>query len=129
MKIVFMTGTFDIIHKGHIEALKYAKSQGDKLIVALDSDDRVKLLKGPTRPFNTLEDRIAVISAFKYVDEVYSFKNDEDLKKLLISLSPDIAIAGSDWNGKKYVGEEYVKEVRYFDRIEPYSTTRILRDI
>jgi D-beta-D-heptose 7-phosphate kinase/D-beta-D-heptose 1-phosphate adenosyltransferase len=122
-----MTGTFDVVHAGHIAVLQYAKSLGDKLIVAVDSDERVKSLKGNDRPFNNLSDRMLVVSAFKYVDEVYFFSNNEDLEEILKLVSPDIAIAGSDWQGKKYVGDEYIKEIKYFDRIEPYSTTRILK--
>ena len=57
MKTVWTNGCFDVLHRGHIEMLKYAKSLGDKLIVGLDTDDKVRLAKGPNRPFNTLEDR------------------------------------------------------------------------
>jgi D-beta-D-heptose 7-phosphate kinase/D-beta-D-heptose 1-phosphate adenosyltransferase len=121
-----MTGTFDIIHRGHVEVLKYAKNLGDMLIVAIDADERVKELKGKNRPFNSLKDRMFVVNSFKYVDKIYSFESNIDLENLIKFIKPDIAIAGSDWIGKKYVGEEYIKEIKYFDRIKPYSTTRIL---
>lgn len=126
MKIIFMTGTFDIMHKGHVEILQFAKKQGDKLIIAIDSDERVKKLKGKNRPFNNLEDRIFFIKAFKYVDLVYSFNDDLELINLIKKINPDIVICGSDWKNKKYVGEEYIKKIIYFDRVEPYSTTKIL---
>ena len=121
-----MTGTFDVIHRGHIEILKFAKSLGDYLIVAIDKDSRVSQLKGNDRPYHKEQDRIFVLSSIRYVDEIVTFGSDEELISHLRKVNPDVLIAGSDWKGKPGVGREYAKEVVFFDRIEPHSTTNIL---
>jgi D-beta-D-heptose 7-phosphate kinase/D-beta-D-heptose 1-phosphate adenosyltransferase len=126
MITVWTNGCFDIIHRGHIEMFKYASSLGDKLIVGIDSDKKVKKDKGINRPFNCLSDRLAVVKAIKYVDEVCVFENTEGLEKLIKSVKPDIMVIGSDWRGKKVVGAEFSKNVKFFDRITGYSTTNIL---
>ena len=123
-----MTGTFDVLHRGHIEVLRYAKSLGDKLTVAVDTDARVKMLKGESRPIYSLEDRIFTLLSIRYVDNVVSFDSAEDLIELLKQANPDILLAGSDWKDKPGIGREYAKEVVYFDRIEPYSTTNTIKE-
>jgi len=127
MKNIFMTGTFDVLHRGHIEVLKYAKSLGDKLTVVVDTDARVKRLKGETRPIYNLEDRIYMLLSIRYVDSVISFDSDEDLIQMLKQANPDILLAGSDWKYKPGIGREYAKEILYFDRIEPYSSTNTIK--
>lgn len=124
-----MTGTFDIIHPGHIEILRFAKSQGDELTVGIDKDSRVKKLKGNTRPFHKESDRALVIKSIRYVDNVQLFGSNEELTNLIKSISPDVLIAGSDWKGKNIVGGEYAKEIVFFDRIADYSTTKILGEL
>lgn len=121
-----MTGTFDVLHRGHIEVLKYAKSLGDKLIVAVDTDARVKRLKGETRPIYNLDDRTCMLHAIRYVDDVVSFDSDDELIQLLKQNNPDVLLAGSDWKHKPGIGREYAKQVLYFDRIEPYSSTNTI---
>ena len=125
-KIVWTNGCFDILHRGHIELLKYAKSLGDKLIVGIDTDERVKLDKGEDRPINTLNDRIYVLNSIKYIDMVVPFKSTEELKMKIKYWSPAVMVIGSDWKGKKVVGEEHAGKVELFDRIEGYSTTKLL---
>ena len=126
MITVFVNGTFDVLHRGHIELLKMARAQGDRLIVAIDSDSRVKDKKGMTRPFNNQNDRLFMIESIRYVDEAHIFDSDEALAALTKRFSPDIMMVGSDWRGKPIVGNENSKEVRFFDRIDGYSTTKIL---
>jgi len=125
-KQLFLTGTFDVIHKGHIALLEHAKSYGGTLTVAIDTDRRVSEKKGPDRPFHNENDRKYVISSIKHVDNVVLFNSDEQLINIVKNLNPDIWFAGSDWWGKEFPGKEYAKNVKYFERIEPYSTTRIL---
>jgi len=125
---VFVTGAFDVIHRGHIDLLRYAYNLGDKLIVALDADFRVTSMKGPNRPYHNISDRITVMEAIRYVDEICVFGSDLDLINLIRRFSPDILVAGSDWKGKPIIGEQYAGEVRYFDRIDGYSTTGILKN-
>ena len=125
-KIIWTNGCFDVLHRGHIELFKYAKSLGTKLYVGIDSDEKVKLDKGEDRPFNKLSDRIKVLKAIKYIDEVISFDSTEGLESLVENHKPHVLIVGSDWYGKKVVGEQYAQHVRFFDRIDGYSTTNIL---
>lgn len=127
-KRVFVNGTFDVLHVGHIRMLKHAASLGH-LLVALDSDERVKEKKGDTRPFNTLEDRIEAISSIRGVLMTNSFSTDEELANLIKMWETDYLVVGSDWRGKEIIGSEYVKkEVVYFDRVGDYSTSKILKE-
>jgi rfaE bifunctional protein nucleotidyltransferase chain/domain len=129
MKISFVNGCFDILHPGHIELLKYAKSLGDYLIVAIDSDRKVSEMKGPKRPIFSQHDRSTMLISIKYVDIVHVFDTEKELENLLESILPDIMIVGSDWKGKKVVGSQYAKEVRFFNRLGDYSTTQTIQGI
>ena len=124
--MVWTNGCFDVLHRGHFEMFKYAKSLGDELIVGIDSDDKVKKDKGPNRPHNNVEDRKFALECIKYIDEVVVFDTRQDLEDKIRQLSPDIMIVGSDWKGKEVVGEQYCTELKFFDRIQGYSTTSIL---
>ena len=126
MKVIFTNGCFDILHRGHIELFKFCKSQGDYLVVGIDTDKRVKQNKGPDRPFNKEEDRSFFLESIKYIDKVVMFSSDEELEQRLVENGVDIMIVGSDWQGKRVVGEEKVNKVLFFDRIGTYSTTNIL---
>ena len=125
-KIIWTNGCFDILHVGHIELFKYAKSLGTKLYVGIDSDEKVKIDKGNDRPFNKLSDRIKVLESIKYIDKVISFDSTEGLESLVEKYRPNVLIVGSDWRGKTVVGEEHAQHVRFFDRLDGYSTTNIL---
>ena len=127
MKLIFVNGCFDILHRGHIELFKYAKSLGTKLIVAIDSDQRVNQMKGKDRPFNHQEDRKFVLESICYIDEVVIFNDEEELENLTYTYKPDIMVEGSYWNGKKVVGSQHAKQIKFFERIENYSTTKILQ--
>ena len=126
IKIVWTNGCFDILHRGHLEMLKYAKSLGDKLYIGIDSDEKVKKDKGSDRPFNNVQDRRKVLEAIKYIDGVFIFNDTQGLDDLIRVVGPDIMVIGSDWKGKTVVGEQHVNKVKFFDRIEEYSTTKIL---
>lgn len=126
MKTIWVNGCFDVLHRGHLELLRYAKSCGDKLIVGIDSDAKVKRDKGNDRPFNSQEDRKFMLESIRYVDRVLVFETASELRGMINHFNPEIMIVGSDWKGKVVVGGEYAKEIRFFDRIGEYSTTRIL---
>ena len=128
MKTVFVNGCFDILHIGHIELLTYAKQQGDKLIVAIDSDRRVTASKGLGRPYNCQLDRQIMLCAIRWVDDVVIFDSDDMLRQLTATYQPDIMIVGSDWKDKTIIGSESAKKLLYFDRIGTYSTTNILNN-
>ena len=126
--IVFTNGCYDILHRGHAELFKYCKSLGDYLIVGIDTDEKVKQDKGPTRPYNNLEDRIFMLNSIRYIDEVHVFESKPDLINLVKRIRPHILVKGSDWLGKEIVGSQYAQEVKYFERIGNYSTTNILEN-
>lgn len=122
---VWVNGTFDVLHLGHVRLLEYANSLGT-LRVGVDTDKRVKELKGKDRPFNCLEDRIDMLLSLKYVNDVVSFDSREEMVNLIKEWEPDYMIIGSDYVGQPIYGKEYAKELIYFDRINKYSTTKIL---
>jgi len=126
MKVIWTNGCFDILHRGHIELFKFCKSKGDYLVVGIDTDKRVKQNKGPDRPFNKEEDRFFFLQAIKYIDKVVMFSTDTELTNRLVENNVDTMIVGSDWEGKRVVGQEKVNKVLFFDRIGTYSTTNIL---
>ena len=128
MKTVWTNGCFDILHRGHVEMFKFAKSLGDELIVGLDTDEKVKESKGSDRPFNNLEDRELVVASIRYVDKTISFNSQKQLEDLIKTINPDILVVGSDWEGKYVVGAEYAKDVIFFPRIDGYSTTKVLEN-
>ena len=92
MKTVWTNGCFDILHRGHVEMFKFAKSLGDELIVGLDTDEKVKESKGSDRPFNNLEDRELVVSSIRYVDKTISFNSQKQLEDLIKTINPDILV-------------------------------------
>ncbi len=129
MKKIFVNGTFDILHPGHLQLLNFAKSLGDYLLVAIDTDDRVKQKKGNDRPVFNQEERSFFLSNLKAVDEVSFFSTDEELENTIREFAPDIMIVGSDWKGKPVIGSQYAKELKFYDRIKDYSTTSTIQAI
>jgi len=127
-KKIIVNGTFDLLHVGHIELLEYAKSLGDQLLVCIDSDSRVKQLKGESRPINTQDDRIKMLNALRCVDMVQVFDTKEKLIEQIELYQPDIMVKGSDYNGRSVVGEALCKQVIYYDRTE-HSTTKTIQSI
>jgi len=94
MKKIFVNGTFDLLHEGHIALINYAKTLGDELAIAIDSDERVKRLKGEDRPINTQQERSTLLINLKSVNDVYIFDTDEELE-YLVSIH-DVMVKGSD---------------------------------
>jgi D-beta-D-heptose 7-phosphate kinase/D-beta-D-heptose 1-phosphate adenosyltransferase len=129
MKKVFVNGTFDLLHRGHLELLNYAKSKGDYLVVAIDADERIRSKKGSSRPIYNLEDRKFFLECLKPVDKVYTFCSDFELESLVNFVQPAIMIVGSDWKYKKVIGSEYANELIFFDRIKNYASTSIIQSI
>ena len=129
MTKVFTNGCFDIIHPGHLRMLKYCASLGDHILVGIDSDSRVKELKGPSRPINSEEVRRFILLNFRWVNDVRVFSSDEELTQLVKDYEPDYMIVGSDWQGKQVIGSEHAKILGYYERINEYSTTKIIKNI
>lgn len=128
MKIV-VNGTFDILHRGHIEMLQYAKSLGNHLLVCIDTDSRVTELKGPTRPINNQNDRAFMLNSLKCVDAVWFFNSAEELEYILETYKPDIMVKGSDYQGKSIVGAHLCKEIKFYELVPNYSTTNTIKNI
>ena len=129
MKTIFVNGTFDLLHPGHVSLLNWAKSLGDYLVVGIDTDDRVKEKKGSTRPIYNQTDRGIRLVSMSAVDEVRYFDSDESLENLVKEVKPDIIVVGSDWKGKTIIGSYYAAELKFFDRIEEYATTKTIQCI
>lgn len=128
-RVIFCNGAFDLIHTGHIELLNYAKSMGDFLVVALDSDRRIGQHKGPSRPINPIDVRMSIMENLKPVDAVEEFDSDEELVKLLLKYKPDIRVIGSDWRDGNIVGREYSGEIVFYERTNGQSTTKTIQSI
>ncbi len=125
-KLVFQNGCFDIIHSGHIQALKFAAQKGDKLVVALNSDESIKRLKGESRPVKPLKERLAVMAAIDVVDFVTYFEEDTPLE-ILQRCKPDVLVKGAQYEGK-IIGEEIVPETYRAPMVDGVSTTILLGD-
>ena len=128
-KTVFVNGTFDVLHRGHIDLLNYARSLGEYVIVGIDSDERVRKMKGKTRPINRLMDRAHMLANLKAVDEVRFFGDDNELEGLVKEVKPDIMVVGSDWKGKSVIGSYWAADLHFFDRVGDYATTKTIQGI
>ena len=130
--IVFTNGCFDIIHSGHLDLLKEARSYGDKLIVGLNSDKSISKLKGPERPIIGQSERKKILSALKFVDEVIIF-NEENPLKLIKKLKPSILVKGADYTKEQVVGGEFVQsyggEIKLVKLTKGKSSSKIINKL
>ena len=127
MKKIWVNGTFDVLHIGHIRLILHAASLG-VLRVGIDTDERVRSKKGIERPFNKLEDRMEFISAINGVDSVVSFGTDEELRSCIKEWEPDIFVIGNDYIDKPIIGGALAKEIKFFKKVDGISTSKILGD-
>ena len=130
--IVFTNGCFDILHRGHVELLKYCASiscpaMGGKVVIGLNSDSSVKMLKGEQRPINSEQDRKFLLENLNCVDEVEIFQEDTPYE-LIKKINPDIIVKGGDYDKGNVVGND-LAEVRIFNFKNGYSTTKVLQKI
>ena len=125
-KIVWCNGTFDILHPGHMQLFKVARSLGDRVIVATDTDEKIKKDKGEHRPVNDLCYRVAMLEAIKYIDVVLTFGDRQELEGLIQLYTPDILLLGDDWQGGDVVGIEHAKGVRFLPRVGGYASSKTL---
>ena len=129
MKTVWCNGTFDILHPGHIQLFKVARSLGDRVIVATDTDEKIKKDKGDHRPINNLAYRVAMLEAIKYIDVVHTFGSREELEGLIEMYAPDILLLGDDWRDGDVVGWEHAMETRYLPRVGGYASSKTIERI
>ena len=127
--IVWCNGTFDILHPGHIQLFKVARSLGNKVIVATDTDEKIKKDKGDHRPVNNLAYRVAMLEAIKYIDVVHTFGSREELEGLIEMYAPDILLLGDDWRDGDVVGWEHAMETRYLPRVGGYASSKTIERI
>jgi len=125
---IFVNGSFDLLHTGHLDMLFYAKSLGTHLHVAIDIDERIAEHKGYERPINPLRIRKAIMESLKPVDTVSVFGTDQELINTIRAYSPDIMVKGSDWRGKPIIGEEFCKEIIFYKRVNDESTTNTINN-
>ena len=126
-ELIFTNGVFDILHKGHLDLLKFAKNNSLKLIVGINSDRSVKSNKGSSRPFNSLNKRIQKLKKTKLISKIIVFDEKTPLK-LIKKLKPELIIKGSDYKYNKIVGVE-ISNAIIFKKKNNFSTTKILDKI
>ena len=130
--IVTTNGCFDVLHVGHVRYLEKAKELGDVLIIALNSDDSIRKIKGPNRPINNEDDRIEVLSALSFVDYIVLF-DEESPADLLAFIKPDIHTKGADYSIETLPELKVIVEnggrVEFIDLVEGKSTTAILEKL
>lgn len=123
---VWVNGTFDVMHVGHIKLLEQASKLGT-VRVGLDTDERIKSKKGPTRPVNTLEDRIEFMKSIRYVDSVVSFGSNKELEDRIKEWDADVMVIGDDYKYHEIIGADLVGKVFFFEKIDGKSTSNILK--
>lgn len=122
---VWVNGTFDVFHPGHLALLKYAARKGE-VHVGIDSDLRVKELKGPNRPVFSQEQRKEMLESLKFVEKVYIFYTDHDLERIMTEVDPTLMVIGSDYENKKIIGRHIPRGILFFNRIKGISSSEIL---
>ncbi|GIL18499.1 MAG: hypothetical protein BroJett040_22500 [Oligoflexia bacterium] len=129
-KIVFTNGCFDLLHVGHVRYLQEAKSLGDILVVALNTDESVKLLKGPTRPVQNESDRAEILAALGCVDFTTLF-SEQTPANIIQVVKPDILVKGGDWKIEQIVGADFVQsyggKVYSLNFVDGKSTTNLIQ--
>ena len=129
---VWINGTFDVVHLGHIKLFQLGKNQLEfphtktNVRVGIDDDSRVLSMKGPNRPINSLSNRIEFLKSIRFVDEVVSFSSDDELRAKIREYSPHIMCIGEEYRGRTIIGEEFVQRVIYVDKFLDLSTTTIV---
>src|SRR5262249_14980463 len=129
-RVVFTNGCFDLLHPGHIHSLEAARALGDALIIGLNGDESVRMLKGPGRPVIPEAERAEILASLECVDAVMIF-DELTPQRAVAALLPDVLVKGGDWPGNQIVGREEVEaaggKVVLIDVLPGYSTTEILK--
>ena len=125
---VWLNGTFDVLHAGHIHLFQHAKNLYPNTIVCvgLDTDERIRQMKGSNRPINSLHDRINFLHAIRYIDKVVTFGTDDELRAQIAAFKPHIMVIGDDYRDRTIIGEEHVGRIVYVERYGGLSSSGIL---
>lgn len=128
-KRVWLNGTFDVLHLGHIKLFQHAKElyPNSTVCVGVDTDDRVRQLKGPNRPINPLPLRVEFLKAIRFIDHVVTFSNDDELRNAIAVFNPDIMCIGDDYRHHTIIGEELIPRIEYIERFDGLSTTSLIK--
>ena len=132
--IIWINGTFDVLHMGHIKLFQKAheiacdefRSFSWKIVVGVDTDERIREKKGPSRPINSLKNRMEFLHAIKWVDEVYAFHSDDMLRDLIKAHAPRFMVIGDDYWKQEVIGSEFINEIIYVPRYEGLSSSAII---
>lgn len=128
-KIVgFTCGSFDLLHPGHIQMFKEAKEQCDYLIVGLQTDPTLDR-SNKNKPIQTIEERIIMLSAIKYISKIIVYTTEESLYKLLTKIKPDVRVIGNDWKCKEYTGHDLPIKMFFNSRNHNWSTSELRKRI
>lgn len=130
--LVIANGVFDVLHKGHLDLLKFAKNCGNKLVIAIDSDERVKQIKGPDRPINSQNFRREILLAMRDVDEVIVFNTEDELRDIIGNLMPEVVVKGGEWTAEEVRKRDQIPKqikVMTLPLTSGFSTTEQLRRI
>ncbi len=124
-KIVVTNGCFDLLHEGHLHLLREARKLGDLLVVLINSDSSIKLLKGNSRPIESLEARMENLAAVPVVDAIVVFE-EETPTQIISMIKPHILVKGADYQGKYVAGVQYCQQLVFIPLLEGYSTSNII---
>lgn len=125
---VWLNGTFDVLHAGHIHLFQRARdiTNNTFVCVGIDSDERVAQNKGSNRPVNPLHNRIKFLKSIRYIDQIVVFGSDKELINQIRTFKPDVMVIGEDYLNKPIIGQEYIELIHYVPRYEGLSSTKIL---
>ena len=127
-KRVWLNGTFDVLHLGHIKLFQHAKElyPNSTVCVGVDTDERIRQLKGPNRPINPLPLRVEFLKAIRFIDHVVTFSTDDELRNAIAVFNPDIMCIGDDYRHHTIIGEELIPHIEYVGRFDSLSTTSLI---
>ena len=123
---IWINGCFDVLHMGHIKLFRRARQMGMRVIVGIDTDERIRQAKGENRPVNDLHNRIDFLRSIKYIDMIHSFGTDEELSNIIKDYLPRYMLIGDDYKDKEIIGSEWVKEIIYVPRYQGLSSSNII---